>query len=294
MSMIYEHFRVLLTSPIGAHGGALLFNTLFMAEQLELALITREVDKNPIEQRLMDGYINATALCKAAGKEYKHYAENATTKAFIKELSSEVGIPTSALIQVIRGGVPQWQGTWVHPQVAINLAQWASPKFAVLVSKWVFEWMNGNVPNAKRLPYHLQRYLINRGAIPPTHFSIFNEIVYNLIAPLEDYGYELPDKLVPDISEGRMFAKWVREEKGLEPNDFPTYTHTYPDGRSIPNVKLYPNHLLGDFRDHFHNVWIRERAARYFEDRDKNALPYLEKVVAQLPSTSDSTKEIVA
>lgn len=39
-----------------------------MKDQLELALITREVDKNPIEQRLMDGYINATALCKAAGK----------------------------------------------------------------------------------------------------------------------------------------------------------------------------------------------------------------------------------
>lgn len=255
-----------------------------MKDQLELALIKREVDKNPIEQRLMDGYINATALCKAAGKDYYDYARLKTTQDFISALISETGITGSALIQVIRGGVPQWQGTWVHPQVAINLAQWASPKFAVLVSKWVFEWMNGNVPNAKRLPYHLQRYLINRGEIPPTHFSIFNEIVYNLIAPLEDYGYELPDKLVPDISEGRMFAKWVREEKGLEPNDFPTYTHTYPDGRSIPNVKLYPNHLLGDFRDHFHNVWIRERAAKYFEDRDRNALPYLEKVVAQLPA----------
>lgn len=255
-----------------------------MKDQLELALITREVDKNPIEQRLMDGYINATALCKAAGKNYADYSRLKTTQDFLTELVSETGIPMSALIQIIRGGTPQWQGTWVHPQVAINLAQWASPKFAVLVSKWVFEWMNGNIPNAKRLPYHLQRYLINRGEIPPTHFSIFNEIVYNLIAPLEDYGYELPDKLVPDISEGRMFAKWVREEKGLEPNDFPTYTHTYPDGRSIPNVKLYPNHLLGDFRDHFHNIWIRERAAKYFEDRDKNALPYLEKVVAQLPA----------
>lgn len=253
------------------------------AIQYELAFVNREVDNNPIQQRIMDGYINATALCKAVNKNLADFARLKTTNEFLKELSFDMGIPISVLIQVVRGGNPQLQGTWVHPQVAINLAQWASPKFAVAVSKWVFEWMNGNIPNSKNLPYHLQRYLINRTQIPPTHFSIFNEIVYNLIAPLEDKGYELPDKLVPDISEGRMFARWVRDEKGLEPNDFPTYTHTYPDGRSIPNVKLYPNSLLGDFRDHFYNVWIREKATKYFKERDTNALPYLEKVVAELP-----------
>lgn len=251
--------------------------------QLALTFVNRQVDNNPVQQRLMDGYINATALCKACNKLFSDYIRLKITKEFIEALSSDMGIPISVLIQSVKGGNPQLQGTWVHPQVAINLAQWASPKFAVAVSKWVFEWMNGNIPNSKNLPYHLQRYLINRAEIPPTHFSIFNEIVYNLIAPLEDKGYELPDKLVPDISEGRMFAKWVREEKGLEPNNFPTYTHTYPDGRSIPNVKLYPNSLLGDFRDHFYNVWIREKASAYFKDRDKNALPYLSKVVNELP-----------
>ena len=254
---------------------------------LELTFVNREVDNNPIQQRIMDGYINATALCKACNKNLADYLRLKITKEFTEVLSSDMGIPISTLIQVVKGGNPICQGTWVHPQVAINLAQWASPKFAVAVSKWVFEWMNGNIPNSKNLPYHLQRYLINRTEIPPTHFSIFNEIVYNLIAPLEDKGYELPDKLVPDISEGRMFAKWVREEKGLEPNDFPTYTHTYPDGRSIPNVKLYPNSLLGDFRDHFHNVWIREKASKYFKERDVNALPYLAKVVEELPPVQE-------
>jgi len=134
---------------------------------------------------------------------------------------------------------------------------------------------------SNNLPYHLRRYMINHSAIPPTHFSIFNEIVYNLIAPLENYGYELPDSLIPDISEGRMFANWVREEKGLEPNNFPTYTHTYPEGRIIPNVKLYPNFLLGDFREHFYNVWMKEKAIRYFEKRDKNAIPFLKKALPQ-------------
>lgn len=125
--------------------------------------------------------------------------------------------------------------------------------------------------------------MMNRTQIPPTHFSIFNEIVYNLIAPLEDKGYQLPDSMVPDISEGRMFASWVRHIKKLEPNDFPTYTHIYPDGRSIPNVKLYPNFLLGDFRDHFHNEWLIKNSYKYFGDRDRNALPYLQEMVAALP-----------
>jgi hypothetical protein len=33
------------------------------------------------------------------------------------------------------------QGTWVHPQVAINIAQWISPQFDVKVSGWVYEIM---------------------------------------------------------------------------------------------------------------------------------------------------------
>jgi hypothetical protein len=252
--------------------------------QLELALIDRNVNEDLIQQRLMDGYINATALCKASEKQLSHYLENGSTKAFLEELSSDIGIPITELVQIIKGGTPQLQGTWVHPQVAINLGQWASPKFAVMVSKWVTEWMTGSVPKTNKLPYHLQRYMINRTGIPPTHFSILNEITYNLIAPLEDDGYELPDRLVPDISEGRMFAKWVRDEMGLEPNDLPTYTQTYPDGRVIPGVKLYPNFLLGDFREHFYNVWLRTRAAKYFEERDVKALPHLIKIVAALPA----------
>jgi hypothetical protein len=253
--------------------------------QLKLALIDRNVEESHINQRLTDGYINATGLCQACGKNFGHYLENASTGAFPDALSSDIGIPISTLIQIVKGGFPQLQGTWVHPQVAIHLAQWASPKFAVFVSKWVFEWMSGRIPDAGRLPYHIQRYLINRAQIPPTHFSIFNEIVFCLIAPMEDLGYELPDKLVPDISQGRMFAKWVRDGIGLEPNDFPTYTHTYPDGRIIPNVKLYPNRLLGEFRDHFHNIWIKERAVKYFNGRDRNALPYLQKMIRTLPES---------
>ncbi len=65
------------------------------------------------------------------------YAQNQSTQEFLEELSTEVGIPTSELIQSVRGGHPELQGTWVHPLVAYHLGQWLSPKAAVQVAKWL-------------------------------------------------------------------------------------------------------------------------------------------------------------
>ena len=48
---------------------------------------------------------------------------------------------TDLLIQSVTGGKNENRKTWVHPQVAINIAQWISPEFDVKVSKWIFELM---------------------------------------------------------------------------------------------------------------------------------------------------------
>lgn len=133
------------------------------------------------------------------------------------------------------------------------------------------------------LPAHLTRYVLNRAKIPYTHFSMLNEITLNLIAPLEEAGYTLPEKLLPDASEGRIFCGWLRKEKGVEPNDFPTYEHEFPDGRIVKGVKLYPVEYLDDFRKHFHEVWLAEKAQKYFGDRDSVALEYVENLVLPAP-----------
>lgn len=149
--------------------------------------IDRLADNDIITQRITDGYINATAMCKAANKTWSDYVRLTGTKAFISELSSVLQISQDGLIQSIQGGVPHLQGTWVHPQVAINLAQWLSPKFAVLVSKWVFEWMSGNIQQPQ-LPYHLKRYMVNMPNVPYGYFSMLNEVTLALIGPLESLG----------------------------------------------------------------------------------------------------------
>ncbi len=120
--------------------------------------------------------------------------------------------------------------------------------------------------------------MANRAAIPITHFSMLNEMTFNLIAPLEQEGYHLPEDLVPDISEGKMFCKWLRDIKQIDTDKLSTYRHIYADGR-IVNAKLYPLAVLEDFRQHFFNVWLPEKAAAYFQTKDPKALPHLSKLV---------------
>ena len=81
--------------------------------------------------RKKDGYIDVTNLCKAGGKKYNHWNSLEKTQDFIKVVSMSVGIPTDLLIQ------NEDRRTWVHPQVAINIAQWISPEFDVQVLKWI-------------------------------------------------------------------------------------------------------------------------------------------------------------
>lgn len=129
-----------------------------------------------------------------------------------------------------------------------------------------------------RLPYHIRRYVDNHPQIPLGYFSILQQMTMQLIAPLEVQGYTLPDNMMPDISEGKLFCKWLREEKGLDPNSFPYYEHKYENGRIFP-ARLYPLNLLSDYVQHFQDEWLANRAEGYFKKRDDRVLPLLPKLL---------------
>lgn len=250
--------------------------------QTEFPLIGYIVESVPIDQRANDGYINGTSMCKAAGREFGHYNSNQSTKDFLIELSAEIGIPISDLVYTTVGGTPRLQGTWVHPRVAIHLAQWASPKFAVLVSKWVFEWMSGGIKESYKFPYHIRRYLVNRNKIPSTHFSMLDQMTFKLLGALEAKGYVIPSKLMPDISLGKIFSNWLRS-KGYDPDRFPTYEHDFDDGyRPIVPARLYPNELMTEFNLRL-DEWIKSgKALQYFSQRDPNSVKSIEAVYKDL------------
>jgi len=87
------------------------------------AIIVRQLDTMPVGQRITDGYINATAMCRVVGKDWYDYARLKTTVDFLEELSRSTGIPGDLLTHSVIRGANEQRGTWVHPQVAVNLAQ---------------------------------------------------------------------------------------------------------------------------------------------------------------------------
>ena len=216
-------------------------------------------------------------MCRASGRLMGDYLRLVSTKAFLNELTADMGIPISELIQVIKGGQPHLQGTWVHPQVAIHLAQWLSPKFAVLVSRWVLEWSSGTIRQPS-LPYHLRRYMVNMPNVPYGYFSMLNEVTLSLIGPLEQLGYTVLSSMIPDISLGRTFSQHLRK-LGYPVDSYPTYPHKFEDGR-IVEARAYPNELIGELRRFFTEDWLRNRSQKYFAERDTQALPYLNRFLS--------------
>lgn len=109
-------------------------------------IVVRNLDGFSVSQRQTDGYVNATELCKAAGKLFADYRRGDAASAYLDKLSATMGYPIVELVQSRPGRPDNGGGTWVHPKVAINLAQWLSPDFSVQVTEWVFEILKGGSP----------------------------------------------------------------------------------------------------------------------------------------------------
>lgn len=91
-----------------------------------------------IIMRKEDGYVNLTKLCQAGGKELNHWNSRKKRDLFLDEVSSTTGIPVVELIRQDKGDIHNRQ-TWGHRRVAINIAQWISPKFDNAVTGWIEE-----------------------------------------------------------------------------------------------------------------------------------------------------------
>jgi hypothetical protein len=130
-----------------------------------LAVVSTGIEARPwngiaIQRRRADGFVNATAMCKANGKRWNNYARAGRTVEYICALARQVGAETpcaaavarnsatgiQGLIQVVQGGSPALQGTWIHPRLAVDLARWISPSFAVWMDGWFLEAMGVVIP----------------------------------------------------------------------------------------------------------------------------------------------------
>jgi len=157
-------------------------------------LIFHSLNDLPIGQRISDGYISATAMCEVAGKRWDNYFRLKSTEEYLSVLSTDLKlglieknpfphIGATALIQVFQGGDYSQQGTWVHPEVAVDLAKWLSPEFRMLVNRWVVQWMSGShqqqsepQSEPKKLPW-----------TPPEKFPKMTEEEFNGLSPVDKW-----------------------------------------------------------------------------------------------------------
>lgn len=109
------------------------------------------------------------------------------------------------------------------------------------------------------------------------YWSMLNKMVELFALPLEHNWFELPDTIIPDISTGILFSKYIKT-RWYEPAKIcKTYIHIYPDGRKIHWVRQYPDSLYPLFTEWFQKEWLQKKCAKYIIDRtDEYVLPYLQ------------------
>ena len=86
-----------------------------------------------IEVDPMTFMVNATQMCKAAGKRWILYYDNDKTKTYIRHIEAKVGIPTFDLIRSKPG---HNGGTMVYLLIALDLASWLSPEVKAQFNMW--------------------------------------------------------------------------------------------------------------------------------------------------------------
>lgn len=111
-------------------------------------LVTRAWNGTPIQRRTTDGFVNATAMCKANGKRWSDYRESDRCQQYLDALEGVTGNSVYGLVESRTGG-SDGGGTWIHPQLAVDLARWISAPFAVWMDGWFLEEVNGRVSQVR-------------------------------------------------------------------------------------------------------------------------------------------------
>jgi prophage antirepressor-like protein len=136
------------------------------------------------------------------------------------------------------------------------------------------------------LPNFIERYKENYHKLDKNYFSVISEMFARLYMELEKVGYVIPDKgykgqqLMPDISVGKTFAKYLKDYYPEHFITHKTYIHTFPDGKEV-EANQYDIEVLPLFIKFINQEWIPKYAENYFKTRDPLALDYLPKLLTR-------------
>lgn len=111
-------------------------------------------------------------------------------------------------------------------------------------------------------------------AVPFGYFCVFREIA-PMIIPMIRNGIMISDKVVPDISAGKMWsAHWQENNLDEKYGERIKFDHEYPDyypqSKSNPQPSwAYPNEALAEFRDWLYTNYIASKFPKYILNQSK-------------------------
>lgn len=109
-----------------------------------ISLVSETYNGSPVSFRAADGWVNATQMARPFGKRPNDFLALASTRVFIGALESDTGVSGNTF-ETVRGahadGRPQ--GTWMHPDLALEFARWLSPEFAIWTNRVIRKVLSG-------------------------------------------------------------------------------------------------------------------------------------------------------
>jgi hypothetical protein len=236
--------------------------------------IEHQVGELVVSQRKSDGYISATKLTRAyelqTGKKRNpnSWFENDRTHEFLNLLCDKTKLEIYQLVE--KKGEGKNREIWIHPKLAVSFAMWLSPEFEMMVSEWVEQWLfTGQTPTTsepinlhpyQRVWYERLKLFEQKTKLPKGTWCIFEQIG-KLMRNLEAKNIPMHDRVTIDISVGRAWCYWLRENGNTE--NFDQYIHYYPDSRGEQYANVYPYELLGIFHKWLEETYIPEKFPEY-------------------------------
>lgn len=210
-------------------------------------------------QRDEDGYVCVSEMCSNLGKRFGNWRKLDSSQAYILALSnshvnSETGHRSdqsdgNLIMQTSKGR--NGTETWCHPLIAIEVARWISPEFAV--------WANQHI-----------KTLIESGSTslqpPPTTPKSFSEALY-LAAQIQEQKELLEAEVAVLEAENHRLAEEVDEVYGwssiirvakhnnLEESQFKWHRLKAASEKCGDEIKKAPCPRFGYKNLYSHNAW---------------------------------------
>lgn len=87
-----------------------------------------------------NGYINATKICDNKNETFNNWIKERESLDYIDFLSAKINIPRDDMITDVDDNNNDVVGTYVHPELIVNIASWCSPSFACKVNRCVLDY----------------------------------------------------------------------------------------------------------------------------------------------------------